>query len=74
MVDQGEECLDIIRRRFRAGIKNFFELYRPLADNWSVYDNSTGPMPSLVATGRDESELSVADAERWASFQGIQDD
>jgi predicted ABC-type ATPase len=64
----------IIRRRFGAGIRNFFELYRPLADNWSVYDNSTGPVPILVATGRHESELSLVDAKLWAGFQGIQDD
>jgi len=30
---------DIIRRRYQRGIKNFFELYSPLADRWIVYDN-----------------------------------
>ncbi len=65
---------DIIRRRFGAGTRNFFELYRPLADNWSLYDNSSGPVPNLVATGRYESELSVIDAQLWIGLQGFRDD
>ncbi len=31
---------DVIRRRYERGRKNFFELYRPLADEWSVWNNS----------------------------------
>jgi len=29
-----------IRRRFRAGLHNFFRLYRPEADHWSLFDSS----------------------------------
>jgi predicted ABC-type ATPase len=36
-----------VRRRFARGLKNLFEVYRPLFDTWSVYDNSTGK-PKLV--------------------------
>ena len=31
---------DTIRRRYERGRANFFELYLPLADEWSVLDNS----------------------------------
>lgn len=31
---------DVICRRYTRGLKNFFELYLPLADNWHLYDNS----------------------------------
>jgi predicted ABC-type ATPase len=31
---------ETIRRRYHAGIRNFFKLYRPLADTWFFYDNS----------------------------------
>lgn len=31
---------DVIRRRYERGRTNFFELYLPLADEWSVWDNS----------------------------------
>lgn len=29
-----------VRRRFRRGLANFFELYEPLADSWMLFDNS----------------------------------
>ena len=31
---------DVIRRRFKAGWRNFSDLYRPLLDIWRLYDNS----------------------------------
>ena len=31
---------DVIRRRYERGRSNFFDLYRPLADEWFVLDNS----------------------------------
>ncbi len=36
-----------VRRRFARGLKNLFDVYRPLFDTWSVFDNSTGN-PELV--------------------------
>jgi predicted ABC-type ATPase len=31
---------DVIRRRFHAGLSNFQEVYKPLVDEWVLYDNS----------------------------------
>lgn len=31
---------EIIRRRYKTGLKNFFELYKPIADSWQIYDNT----------------------------------
>ena len=31
----------IIRRRFIAGRENFDRIYKPLVDEWWLYDNST---------------------------------
>lgn len=42
---------ETVRRRFYAGIHNFFELYRPLADTWRWYNNSVPPRASLIASG-----------------------
>jgi predicted ABC-type ATPase len=39
-----------IRRRFNAGLKNFHNIYKPLADSWSLYDNSYS-QPNLLDTG-----------------------
>jgi len=38
---------DVIRR-FRRSISNFFRLYQPFLDSWSLLDN-TGPIPILIA-------------------------
>ncbi len=40
----------IIRRRFQAGLDNFSGLYRPLADDWMLFDNS-GESPRLLERG-----------------------
>jgi predicted ABC-type ATPase len=39
-----------IRRRFKAGINNFYRTYRMLADSWALYDNS-GAIPVLIEEG-----------------------
>lgn len=36
-----------VLRRFERGWKHFVEIYRPLADEWAVYDNS-GELPKLL--------------------------
>ena len=40
----------IVRRRFRAGWRNFERVYRDLVDEWAIYDNS-GISPVLLAEG-----------------------
>lgn len=37
-----------VARRFARGWQNFMQAYRPLADIWSVYDNSTADGPRLL--------------------------
>jgi len=37
----------VIRRRFKAGLDNLENLYKPLVDEWAVYDN-TGFAPKLI--------------------------
>ena len=41
---------DVIRQRYERGIENFFQIYRPLADAWMVFDN-TGRTPHPIAFG-----------------------
>jgi predicted ABC-type ATPase len=42
---------ETIRRRYFSGIANFFELYQPLADEWSIFDNSVDAGPRRIASG-----------------------
>ena len=41
---------DVIRRRFEAGRRNFDTIYRPLVNQWALYDNS-GDSPMLLIEG-----------------------
>ena len=41
---------ETIRRRFAKGWENFQVLYRPLVDEWALYDNA-GPAPVLLEEG-----------------------
>ncbi len=40
---------ETIRRRYTSGLKNFFNLYEPLADSWQMYDNSKASNPIQIA-------------------------
>jgi len=61
--------VQVIRRRYYAGVRNFFDLYMPLADQWKVYDNS-GLAPKLVAIGSRDSLHAriVAVLDVWKQF------
>lgn len=41
---------DVIARRFKAGVRNFETIYRPLVDEWQTIDNG-GPVPRLLSEG-----------------------
>ena len=45
--------VDVIRRRFDAGLRNFERVYRDLATTWAVYDCS-GAWPKLLADGENQ--------------------
>ncbi len=57
----------VIRRRYRRGIINFMELYRPLATTWAVYNNSQRPA-ALIATGTGSVTSEVREPELWRRF------
>lgn len=39
-----------IRRRFISGLRNFEEIYKPMVDEWALYDNSSRT-PMLIEEG-----------------------
>jgi len=61
--------VEIIRRRYHAGLRNFFKLYRPLADTWYFYDNSGKEKPVLLSYGKKENTLLVNDALLWHNIE-----
>jgi predicted ABC-type ATPase len=62
---------DVVARRYRGGITNFFSLYRPIADEWKVYDNSPRPGMRLIAEGQCDAIPIVYDPPIWARIQEI---
>jgi predicted ABC-type ATPase len=38
----------IVRRRFGRSLANFLRVYKPLADSWTIFDNS-GNVPKMIA-------------------------
>lgn len=56
-----------IRRRFQAGLRNFFRLYAPIVDSWHLLDGSRLP-PSLIAS-RSDSALQTYQPELYQMIQ-----
>lgn len=60
---------DIIKRRYSAGLRNFFQLYLPIADRWRFYDNS-GVAPYRMIAGDSE----IIDPRMWEEIRRRYDD
>jgi predicted ABC-type ATPase len=60
---------ETIRRRYQAGLSNFFQLYQPMADRWFVCD-TTRPSPlRLIAEGRMGEAVQIEDPVSWNLMQ-----
>lgn len=63
-----------VRRRLDRSLKNFFELYRPLANAWDIFDNS-GMEPVLIVKSN-EKGLQVFNSKlykQWVKFEEMYD-
>lgn len=61
---------EIVRRRYDKGIRNFFRLYKPLADTWFFYDNSVAGTLNLLASGEREIGISIENRLIWKQILG----
>jgi predicted ABC-type ATPase len=57
-----------IRRRYRAGIHNFFALYQQLAHRWKIVDNSGMGPPRVIAAGRAGVVHLIRNKHAWQSI------
>lgn len=55
---------EVIERRYRRGLSNFFTMYQGLSDNWVMYDNS-GNEPVLLAKGKASLVSFINNRELW---------
>src|SRR5262249_1891517 len=62
-----------IRQRYSRSVRNLFELYMPVVNNWKIYDNS-GKEPHFIAEGGRGTTDRIADAKVWDQLRKVMDD
>jgi predicted ABC-type ATPase len=60
---------ETIRRRYEAGLRNFFGLYQPMATTWEFWDNSTESGLTPIASGAGHVALKVNDRAIWEQIK-----
>jgi predicted ABC-type ATPase len=58
-----------VRRRYDMGLKNFFELYQPIATTWQMFDNSKQTGMDVIASGKRVRVSLVRRIELWEKIQ-----
>ena len=59
---------DTIVRRYGRGLRNFFELYMPLATRWAMYNNVRAGNPARIASGSGSSADTIEQPVLWANL------
>ena len=55
---------ETVRRRYRVGLRYFFEDYAPVCDRWILADNSITPFRVIAEGSRDE-VMNIKDMETY---------
>lgn len=58
---------ETIRRRYVVGLNNFFNLYRPIADSWQMYDNSDANNLALIAS-KIQDKINIGKEDVWKNL------
>jgi len=61
---------DVVKRRFGRSLHNFLQLYVPLADEWTLLDNSSATQAQPVAA-RYANQLTVMEPATWHKLQKL---
>ena len=60
----------VVQRRFGRSLSNFFTLYSPLADEWTLFDNSNRGRAKQVAT-QTADQLTFTAITTWQKLQKL---
>ena len=52
--------VDVIKRRYAAGIQNLFDIFMPIVDSWTIFCNSLTPR-RCIAEGGYQTDIKVYD-------------
>ncbi len=58
-----------IKRRYEKGLRNFFALYKTIADNWFFYNNSDTKNLKLIAKGNLSKTEEVFEPDIWKQLK-----
>ncbi len=61
---------DVVRRRFGRSLHNFFSLYLPLADEWTLFDNSSSD-DAIPIAAQSANQLTVIEPATWQKLQKL---
>ncbi|MCL2347140.1 MAG: zeta toxin [Planctomycetaceae bacterium] len=61
---------DVVERRFYLGLKNFFDLYSPIVDEWTFVEN-TGNFPATIAKRPQNDKTIIYDETRFTRFREL---
>lgn len=64
--------VNVIRRRYRRGLNNFFNLFLPIFDNW-MFVNNSGVEYEIIAEGTSEDEM-VHNKSVWSALRNKNDE
>lgn len=62
---------NVIARRYARSVQNFRSLYLPIADKWSVFDNSESTNQQLIAEGEVGLQEKIYEETSWNKIQSI---
>lgn len=60
---------ETVRRRYEAGLRNYFKLYRPMASTWQFHDNSGLATIRRVAFGTGSQTRACLDSAQWKQIE-----
>lgn len=58
---------DVIRRRYKSGLMNFFNLFLPKVDNW-LFVNNSGDTYEIIAEGT-MNEMTINNVDQWKELK-----
>ena len=61
--------VEVIRRRYRAGLANFFDRYAVGADTWQMFDNSESMESRLIGVRHLDGDARILDGPAWENLR-----
>lgn len=61
----------VVRRRWAAGLRAFFDVYLPIVDRWALLENSESHLRLVADGAQEDSAPHILDQERWEALVSL---